>query len=157
MIQRIQSVYLLITSVLATLCAIFPFAYLTTSNGYMYDLYAKGLIMVSGDVAQPTIYLFVITILAAVVPFLTIFFFNKRMLQIRLCGICTVLLLGIYIIGGVYFYLSDRVFSLINNDTISFGVHPALFAPIIGIVLSVLAGKAILQDELLIRSVNRIR
>ncbi len=155
MIQRIQSVYLLIISALATSSTILPLLYFSTTPGELFDLFASGLKTVDGTQLQGSIYMLILSIATSVLPFVTIFLFKNRMLQLRLCAIECVLLFGNYAMIGAYYFLSCRAFSEVG--VVSKGFHPAVFAPLAAIVLCFFAGKAILNDEVLVRSVDRIR
>ncbi len=155
MIQRIQSVYLLIAGALAITATILPLLYFSTTPGELFDLYASGLQSANGEQLQGSIYMLILSIITSVLPLLIISLFKNRMLQVRLCAIECVLLLGNYVMIGVYFYLSCRAFS--DVGIAARGFHPALFTPLAAIVFTLFAGKAILNDELLVRSVDRIR
>ncbi len=155
MIQRIQTIYLLVAGALS-LCAVFmPLAYFSTVGGELFDLHASGLYTAMGESIQGTAYLMVLVIAAAILPFVTIFLFNNRMLQLRFCVVECVLLIGTYAMIAAYFYLSARAFGEIGVD--SKGFHPALFAPLGAIFAAVMAARAIFKDVLLLRSVDRIR
>lgn len=155
MIQRIQSVYLLIVSALAIAATILPLLYFSTTPGELFDLYASGLREADGAQLQGSIYMLILSIATSILPLAIIFLFKNRMLQVRLCAIECVLLLGNYVMIGAYFFLSCRAFSEVG--VVAKGFHPAVFAPLAALVLTLFAGKAILNDELLVRSVDRIR
>ncbi len=154
MIQRIQTIYLLVVVALVAMTLFFPLAFFATPE-QIYTLYASGLKGIDGEVAQGTIYMFAPLLVAAILPLVNIFLFRNRMLQIRLCVMEAVLLLGTSVIIGVYFFLSYRVFSLLEISTQGFKV--ALMFPLIAIFFTYLAARAIFSDELLVRSVDRIR
>ncbi|MFI3289978.1 MAG: DUF4293 domain-containing protein [Rikenellaceae bacterium] len=155
MIQRIQSLYLLIVGALAIVATLMPLLYFSTTTGELFDLYASGLCTADGVPLQGSIYMLILSIASSALPIGTIFLYNNRMLQVRLCAIECVLLIGNYAMIGAYFFLSCRAFEEIGIA--SKGFHPALFAPLAAIVFCYLAGRAIFGDELLVRSVDRIR
>ncbi len=154
MIQRVQTIYMLLAGVLS-LCSLFmPMAYFSSTSGELFDLYASGLHIASGEMIQRSIYLLVLVVASAVLPFVTIFLFKDLMLQIRLCVVECVLLLGVYAMIGAYYYLSTRMY----GDAVDVrGFHPALFAPLAAFVASGMAARSAFQDLLLLRSVDRIR
>lgn len=154
MIQRIQTIYMLCASALVAATLFMPLAFFAT-KGEFFDLYAAGLKTIDGELVQKTIYMFVLLIAAAILPFVNIFMYNNRMLQIRLCVVEAVLLLGASAIMGVYYFLSYRVFSGLEISTQGF--KPALMFPFVAIFFIYLAARAIFSDELKIRSVDRIR
>ncbi|MFI3247906.1 MAG: DUF4293 domain-containing protein [Rikenellaceae bacterium] len=155
MIQRIQTVFLLAICAFSTVATLMPLLYFATANGELYDLYASGLRLASGEPLQGSIYMLVLSIAVSVLPLVIIFLFKNRMLQVRLCAVEAVLLLGNYAMIGAYYFLSCRAFNEIGIT--AKGFHPAVFAPLAALVLCFFAGKAILNDELLVRSVDRIR
>ncbi|MFI3319860.1 MAG: DUF4293 domain-containing protein [Rikenellaceae bacterium] len=154
MIQRIQSVYLLFAAIFMTIVAVFPLAYFTGENQF-FNLYAIGLKDLDGVMAQSTIYMFALVVASAILPFVALFLFKRRMLQIRLCVVEAVLLVGSCIMIGAYIFLSHRAFS--GLELFSQGYKPILVLPVVSIFLVFFAAKAIFKDELLIRSVDRIR
>lgn len=132
-----------------------PLAYFSTVDGELFDLYASGLKTAMGSQIQGTAYLMVLVIAAALLPFITIFFFKNRMLQIRMCVVECVLLIGTYTMIAAYFYLTTR--ALGDAAIAAKGFHTALFAPLAALVASFMAARAIFKDVLLLRSVDRIR
>lgn len=152
MIQRIQSLYLLaITALMAT--AIFtPLAYFAAGSEE-YLLYAFSL--KGAGLSHSTIYMGVVVALAAIIPFVTIFLFKNRMLQIRLCAVELVLLIGSIIFMAIYYYLSNRMFSQLEFHMQGFRI--AIVFPLVALVLDYLAMRAIFHDEMLVRSLDRIR
>ncbi len=154
MIQRIQSLYLLVISVLMVLTATLPLAYFSGA-GELVNLYSSGLYLLGGESVQFMPYLLCVAIIASIMSFVIIFLYRNRITQIRLCVTQMVLLFGVLIIEGVYFYLSYRAYSQLPD--MSYGLHPAVVAPVVAIVLNFLTINAIVKDEALVRSLDRIR
>ena len=86
---------------------------------------------------------------------MTVFLFRRRLLQIRLCVVEMVLLLGSLVMEGVYYFLSWRVFSDLTFHTQGF--KPAIVLPLVCLLFAYLAARAIFRDELLVRAADRIR
>jgi hypothetical protein len=99
-----------------------------------------------------TIPLVLLVFLAGVLNFVNIFLFGRRLLQIRLCVVSSVLLIMILLIM-LYYYIIIR--NSIEHTLHAFRV--ASIFPIIGIILNFLAYRAIHQDEMLVKSYDRIR
>lgn len=154
MIQRIQTLYLLI---IAGLMAVTLFARLAWFAGDAgeFGLFAFALKSEAGETVQPTWYMGVLLALACVLPLITIFLFRRRQLQIRLCVVEMVLLLGAVAMEGVYYFLSWRVFSDLAFHTQGF--KPAVALPLVCLLFAYLAARAIFRDELLVRAADRIR
>ena len=154
MIQRIQTLYLLLVVVLTGLALWLPLVDFTVGADTC-TLTAFGLKDVAGITLLPTVYLGVVLVAACLVPLVTIFLFRRRLLQIRLCVVEMVLLLGSLVMEGVYYFLSWRVFSDLTFHTQGF--KPAIVLPLVCLLFAYLAARAIFRDELLVRAADRIR
>ncbi len=152
MIQRIQSLYLLIVAGLMTTSLFLPLAHYVSGLSE-YELFAFSL--KGADYAQPTPYLGFMLLLTAIVPLVTIFLYKKRLLQIRLCAVNIVLLLGTLIFIAIYYYLGSRFFAEFSYEVRGFDI--AAIFPLLSLVLTYLAARAIFKDEMLVRSLDRIR
>lgn len=136
MLQRIQSVWLLLASVCSFLTIKFPFYSGTNSKGEAsYQL-----------VATENIYLLVLTIAIAVVLLITIFLYKNRVLQLRLCVLAILL-------EAVTLFLYYRELKTFTVGTYSL---TALLHSFI-ILFIVLAARSINKDEKLIKSTDRLR
>ena len=148
MIQRIQTLYLFAAAALMVTALLTPLAYFAAGT----DEYTLRAFSLSGSgMTQSTIYM----ALAAAVPLVNIFLFKRRMLQIRLCAVELVLLLGSVAFIGIYYYLSTRMVSQAEFHTQGFRI--AAVFPLVALVLDYLAMRAIFKDELLVKSLDRIR
>lgn len=154
MIQRIQTIYLLLAAIL-TACTTFLSLGTFSTGTEEFTLQAFGLKNAEGAIIQSTIYMGILLTLALTIAVVTIFLFKRRLLQIRLCVVEMVLLIGAQAMTGIYYYLSCRAF-----DTVEFQAHsmklPLVF-PVIALILTFLAARAIFRDEMLVRSMDRIR
>lgn len=150
MLQRIQTVYLLLASIamvvsLLTHLAIFSF------DGQIVRFEAMGFYL-NEEIIFSTWGLFIIGNISAILSVIIVFLYKKRMLQIRLALMNIFLILGYY--GLIAFYSFSRnpeISSVFENIGIG------LVTPFIAIVLTYLAIRKIGADEALIRSLNRIR
>jgi hypothetical protein len=152
MIQRIQSLYLLAVAALMATAIFTPLAYFA-AGVEEYKLYAFSL--QGAQESYSTIYMGVIVALAAIIPFVNIFLFKNRLLQIRLCAVELMLLVGSAIFMAIYYFLSNRMFSQLEFS--AHGFHIAIIFPLIALVLDYLALRAIFRDEMLVKSLDRIR
>ena len=152
MIQRIQTLYLLLASAFMSLTLFMPIATFVV-DGQTYELTAFSL--TCGEMSQSTIWLGIILAIATALPLITIFLFKKRTLQIRLCAVEVVLLIGSLVLVALYYWLTSRLFEGLVIDHRQFGWAAPM--PIVAIVLSYLASRAIFKDEVLVRSLDRIR
>ncbi len=153
MIQRIQTLYLLAVVALMTITLFAPIATFTIA-GVDYELTAFSL--EGGGQSQSTVWMGIVLVLATVLPLVTIFLFKKRQLQVRLCGAEVVLLVGALAFIAIYYWLSvDKAFDGVAIAHKQFGWAAPM--PIASIILMYLAGRAIFKDEILVRSLDRIR
>lgn len=150
MIQRIQTVYLLCVVGLLFVLFFNPLlTWATVEGDYICNVMG---ISLKGKVLQDTWPLMILMASCALIAFVTIFMYKNRLLQIRLCGLNIVLLLGFYGLLAYYHFFG------VNKDVehvIQF--HYVLACPLLAAFLSYLALKAIAKDEALVRSLNRIR
>lgn len=152
MIQRIQSIYLLVVSILLATMFFYPLAELLSSDGKLFTYNYNGLTLESED----TLYLLTIppVILLGItlgISFISIFLYKKRILQMRLNSFNIILMIGY--LGLNYYYLQN--FSKQLDGVISYEI--AAIFPFIAAILTYLAIRAIGKDEALIRSMDRIR
>lgn len=157
MIQRIQSLYLLIVSALMVTLLFVPFATFTGSaEEFVITAWGiRSLSLPETEMIMPTIYVAVLIILAALVPLVAIFLYKRRFLQLRLCVVEVVLLAGVQIYIAMFVFKSGRLISGLENGSMRFSIVDIF--PIIGIILIYLAFRGIMRDIALIKSLDRIR
>lgn len=147
MIQRIQTVFILLAGMLVASLYSLKFADLSVNNE-LYYFVAKG-IFSSEKLVFNGLPILIFIGLIAVLHFVIIFLYKKRLLQIRLLAFSIILLLGLF---GLFFYFTYASFEGVK---VAFKI-PVVF-PVVAIILDYLAIRAIGKDEALIRSLNRIR
>ena len=156
MIQRIQSVYLLIIVILAGLTIGLPVADLCNSQAHLnYSVDIRGISLI-----QPTgVALFqsatsLLTTFAAVfgtISLITIFSYKNRVKQIRLSVLNFLFMIGYYLFLAYYIWSASKGLSAEWHLRIS-----AIF-PLIALILNYLAIGAIGKDEKLVKSLDRLR
>lgn len=153
MIQRIQTVFLIIATILLAFVVFMPVAQIIgTTEDAIYELGFKGLIGADGTLPEfSSIPMSILIALSVGLCIITIFLFKKRMLQIRLCVVNIVLLLGL---EGLMFYYVRAAQSAIDG-TASFTL--IFIFPLVAAILVYLALRAIARDEALVRSLDRLR
>ncbi|MDR0745895.1 MAG: DUF4293 domain-containing protein [Mediterranea sp.] len=149
MIQRIQTLYLLLVVGLLIVSMCLPLGYFTGAGAVARTFTPLGIR--AGDVFQPFWGLFCILLLSSIIALATIFLYKRRMLQIRMTIFNTLLLIG--------FYFAFIAFCLMlkGDPDVSFRIHWALCLPLVGVILNYLAIRAIGRDEVLIKAVDRLR
>ena len=155
MIQRIQSLYLLVVTALMAVTLFCPIAKFCV-EGEEVILSAFGVSDTVGVLSSMPVWMGIMLAVTTLLPLVTIFLFKRRMLQIRLCGVEVALLVGDIALMAFYIYkLYANFFENIEWSNLIIGVPVVM--PVVSIVLTVLAMRATLRDELLVRSLDRIR
>lgn len=152
MVQRIQSIWLLLASL--TICCLLFIPMVTTTVGNVeYHLIASGLYQKIGSATtqvESYLPLFISTIAVALMSFINIFNFKKRTVQKRIT-IATVVL-----IIGLSFWCSQYAQKIPGGlETANYNV--GMFLPVIAILFSILAIRGINNDEKLLKSADRLR
>jgi hypothetical protein len=151
MLQRIQSVYLLIAVLLIGTLFFLNMAELSSASE-LYSLTYKGVInQLTDEVTVAALALSILLVVTTVLLVIAIFLYKKRILQIRVCGLNIGLLLGLSVM--IYFFGKTSASQL--GAEIFF--NWPLVLPLISLVLVFLAIRGIGRDEALVRSLDRIR
>lgn len=155
MIQRIQSLYLLLACGALLLLAFFPMATLMSGSEEM-EITLRGIRAVESDeLIVPVWQMAALWMLSALLPLVTLFLFRFRWLQLRLCVVEIVLLVGLQIY--VAYYVLRAHGALAELPVSSMKYSPVDVMPIVAIILVVMAFRGVVRDQALIRSLDRIR
>jgi hypothetical protein len=147
MIQRIQSLYLLVSALLLGLLFLLPFAEIA-KEGTIYTFNFKG-ILLDGAVQQSGIAISVLIVVIMALHGFAISSFKNRKRQ-KMIVIYTILMLfGLF---GLFIFFTYLSFS---GAQISLKISTVL--PLVAIVVDYMAIRAIKKDDALIRSIDRIR
>jgi hypothetical protein len=144
MIQRIQSIYLLIATALSGGFIFFLNLWVTEQGTEFFaldSLSSCNLLLAS---------IFVMFIASAILTLITIFQFKKRQLQFVLGRLA---ILINFILVGILVYFTQNL----SGETQVSEKGIGLLIPIFTIVFVALANKAIKKDEELVKSVDRLR
>jgi hypothetical protein len=144
MIQRIQSIYLLIATALSG-GFIFLLNLWVSEQGIEFFALDS---LSSGNLVLASV--FVLFIASAILTFITIFQFKKRQLQFVLGRLA---ILINFILVGILVYFTQNLSGEMQVSEKGIG----LLIPIFTIVFVALANKAIKKDEELVKSVDRLR
>ena len=152
MIQRIQTLYLLLATAMMSLTLFLPLATIVYGGN---ELVLKAFTLSGVESIEGTLPVYLGAFLAVTTALLLviIFLYKKRLVQIRLCVSTIVLLLGSAGLIGLYCY---RLCDILSGDLV-FTLGFASLMPIVAIIPVVLAIRGIARDEALVRSLDRIR
>jgi hypothetical protein len=138
-LQRIQSVYLFLASLVGSSLFLLPFASgPIEAQGVLSDGYLN---------INDNIGLIILTVLVVVLSLATIFLYNNRVLQMNLGKLNILVTLGLFGFAAYLFYTIQTIATLSGG----------LFMPILVVVFVVLANKNINKDEKLVKDSNRLR
>ena len=162
MIQRIQTIYLFVLTALMAAVLFTPLArflggteefrlmaFGVKSLGEPAGLGADSLYVAS------TLYMGILVVLSTLLPLVNIFLYKRRWLQIRLCMVEIVLLVGVQIFVCYYIFKAWHSVAGFEIHSVSYSLVDIF--PLIGIVLAYMAMRGIIKDETLVRSLDRIR
>jgi len=156
MIQRVQSIYLLLITVLLSFLLVKPYAEIKLFNDQTLVFRTYAVLVQSGtdiiSIYKTTIPVILLVLLNCLLSFCTIFFYNHRIIQIRLCMINAVLVFTLILTMFVYYINIRNSLNVIHHAFKA----PMIF-PILGIIFCLMAARAIQRDEALVNSYNRIR
>lgn len=154
MIQRIQTVFLLIAAIILAASMVMPIAIysnLIENQQHTIAIY-QYLKPVNGINLLP---LFISGALAAVITLFSIFLYKNRKFQINISRINIILIL-IYI--GLIAYFLYSLKSLSNSDnTVMITYQIGTVFPVIALIFDVLAITRIKKDDKLVKSLDRLR
>ncbi len=149
MLQRKQSLYLLVAMLLIVSNLVNPFVSVDNLIFTAFKLQQIGIVDATSISTFPiAIYVVILVLL----QFFTIMLFKKRPLQMRFAMLSLFLSIGFYGILFFYHFMSKDVISIEFNQY-GFG----LVSPVLAAVFDFMAYKGIKKDEKLVRDSDRFR
>lgn len=150
MIQRIQTIYLLVVVALGITLLFMPVLQLVTPEEaaelQVWEVSAFG-----GAPLEGIWGLTLATVLIPLLALVDIFLYRRRILQARLNIFLVMLCLGWYGVLAIYVWLAKLSLS------VDWHILPWAAIPLICMVLTLMATRRILKDEALVRAADRIR
>lgn len=143
MIQRIQTVYLLLCVLALVICLYLPIASISGS-ALMYNL---ATISAQHTTLTANYELFILLAFAVICDLVAIFTFKRRRMQMKLCVLANIFSIAWYVVTAIELFRIEGKVSL----------HFAFILPLVAIILQILARKGIKHDDDLVRSADRIR
>lgn len=152
MIQRKQTIFLLIAVILTIVCLCLPLGNFIEEdsigkNTAMYNLW---MVTAEGNHDYSVWVLFAILLITCPITLIAIFMYHNRIVQSRFCMFNLLLVLGWYAVYAVF----------ILNFKESLGQFKLSYTsifPALSMIFYFMARKAILADEALVRATDRIR
>lgn len=156
MIQRKQSVYLLIAFIAMVLNFIFPVA--TFGSGDLQITYYIYKVINSSNatVAIDTMILAPGAAFAGVIALgslITIFLYRNRILQAKIVRMLVLFMLAHI---GLLFFYSIPALETLSDEQVNYD-YVGISMPLVAFIMLILAVKGIMSDEKLVRSADRLR
>jgi len=153
MIQRIQSIYLFLAAILITAVYFLPLLGMEGNENIVYTFYTNGVLMDGQQTLILSTWPVSIMVGAiALLLFINIFLYKRRIIQMRICIYSILLILGLYFL--IWFY-QNQFSAQIPIEEVQY--FYGLIFPLLAIVFIWMAFKGIRKDERLVRSYDRIR
>jgi len=154
MVQRIQSLFILLALLFCGLLFSLPLATILSDANQLYNFDIKGVTPAVSIPARFTSNIWPLPFLVVLINLLLVlmfFLYRKRMLQIRLGIYAAVLLIGLQ--GMIFFFILqiNHIMEVVHRT-----FHIAIVFPIVSCILVILAIRAIRRDELLVNAWKRL-
>jgi hypothetical protein len=154
-IQRIQTLYLLIVAGLFIALLFLPLAVLQSGGSlYMFDVAGVTTFAKPPELVFPTWSMMSVAAIVILLSFTIIFMYKRRILQIRMCIFNSLVIIGFCVLFGFYLWQFNKSLQL-PDLRITLRLWTSF--PIISLILNYLAIRNIGSDEALVRSLDRLR
>jgi hypothetical protein len=155
MIQRIQTVYLLLTTILAVLFLTGTIMLFSSNAGNDLMIRLTGVYAIGGvsgmEKIDSLIFLTTILLIIPAISLITIFMFKNRKLQMKF-NLTLILLILIQI-----FLAAFQVFNISMDFNVTLSPGLKLLLPLLMLISSALSYRSIKKDEKVIMSYDRLR
>lgn len=154
MIQRIQSLYLLIATVLTAFLLFLNTALIQTSDALLFEFTTQKIVnSFNQELLYRQIPLLLLNVVMILFGLYIIFQFKNRALQKKLSWV--LLVLNLVFIAALFYFLGEASKNIPNVSKTTY-LFPIVI-PFVNAVLVFLAIRGISNDEALIKAVDRIR
>lgn len=155
MIQRLQTLYLLLTTILSVIFLNGHIIKFNEGPKNVLDISSEGIRIIDNIDGPATLFiLLLITILVLIIAFFSlaiIFFYKKRKLQLKMSGLLIILVCLLILGSAFYYFFVTRQYA----GGIRLGIN-MLILPMM-LLASYLAYRGIRKDEELVKSYDRLR
>jgi len=156
MIQRVQSIYLLLVTILMSFLLVRPYANMTLADNQELIFKAHTITIQSAvDVIsnyKTTIPVVLLLLIIGLLSFCTIFLYKHRIIQIRLTILNALLLLALIGSMLLYYFITRGTLGVTHSS-----FRLAMIFPIMAFIFCIMSIRSIRRDEILVNSYNRIR
>ena len=157
MIQRVQTLFLILAVACLAATCFLPLGDITTDFSYYeYDAWSLHDTTADQQIIQNTYIIGLLSAILAVLAVVAVFLYKKRPAQSKLCMAAMFLnLILILFISTIYPDLIFKKLDVINGNEAR--VAPWCFLPLCSALLFYLASKFINKDEKMVRAADRLR
>lgn len=162
MIQRRQTIFMLLSAIISALLFFTPLASFDDGNSVMnFTIFGienpADMITLSQSYTWPLI---VLAVLMTILPIYTLLRYKKRQHQVKMCHLD--MLLNIVFVGMVFLYYEAdllEVITAVEGDTYQLEVayFIGMGIPLVNLILEILAIRGIKKDIELLKSIDRLR
>ncbi|HAH58587.1 MAG TPA: hypothetical protein DCL86_10605 [Bacteroidales bacterium] len=158
MIQRKQTLFLILAAIALLALYFFPVASFWSEQAYykffIYKLELQG--PLEADIFRKNLVmpLGIFNGIIILVIFISIFLFKKRRQQMRLVKLS--ILMNVILVGLIFFVYASLIGKTLNTSA-DYSGDVGIYLPLICLIMLILANRGILNDEKLVRSVDRLR
>ncbi len=158
MIQRKQTIFLLLATIAMILNFFFPVAKFIGSGDYQLEYYLYKAVSLVPDVNPPldTNFFMINTAFAGVVAlgsFIAVFLYKNRVLQAKVVRLLVLFTLAHI---GLLFFYSIPTLEKVSGNIVEYN-YVGIAMPLVAFLMLILAVKGIMGDEKLVRSADRLR
>ena len=155
MIQRIQSVYLLLAAIFSGLCFTGNIVKFNDNSGNILAVRSISLVRITGNTLiehiEKLLPLTVLLIVIPIVSIITIFLFkNRKRQKIFTSGLIALIIL--LIITLIYYSVT-----ILQNYNVTFSPGIIMFFPVLMLICAFLAYRGVKKDDELVKSYDRLR
>ena len=150
MLQRIQTIYLILAGICTSLTLYFSFATYSIS-GKLVSFTSQGFSPFGKNIENFPLY--IVIIISSILIALSIISFKKRKRQIFLNTANYMVVLALIVL----IFINFKNFEPTQDENIEISYGVGMFLPIVTLVLLFMANRAVKKDEELIKSMDRIR
>lgn len=156
MLQRIQTIYLLLAVLSIVMVFFVDIAHYTDVTGNHSELSLYRLTKANGDIDDVKYGMLPVALLAVTgaLLFSTILQYRNRKVQMMIVRLCYVL--NLLALVGIWYFVDQNYWSLELTEP-DLGYRLGFYLPFVAFAFSWLANRSIRRDEELVRSLDRIR
>jgi len=155
MIQRLQSVYLFLTTLLSLLFLKGSFLNFIDKSGTVFKITFNGIVKETGgkglEVVEKLFPLSIVIIIIPLISLIAIFFYKNRKIQLRFTLIVIASVIGFIFLSGFY---SMKIIAGFGAELVP-GFKMGI--PVLMLVFAFLAYRGIKKDDQLVKSYDRLR